>query len=47
MKVDEILKIYTENGHEIFQKIELNDSTIQEYLKPSIDNVIEMLPWQS
>ena len=44
MKVDELLTIYTDYGREIFQKLELTDSSIQEYLKPTVDQIIENVP---
>jgi patatin-like phospholipase/acyl hydrolase len=43
MKVDELLKLYKEHGDKIFQKIELTDPEIKEYLKPHIDSAIGML----
>jgi patatin-like phospholipase/acyl hydrolase len=45
MKVDDLLELYTEHGDKIFHKIELTDAKIKEYLKPSIDDAMEMLPW--
>lgn len=44
MKVDDLLELYTEHGNKIFHKIELTDSKIQEYLKPAVDQLIDLVP---